>query len=103
LLAWRAAPAATPTNIAAARAQFPEKISGFSYIDFQKIDWPALKAKWAAEAKAATAKSSPPDSTSNPSDFLNGIDPTVFSRHLHSLQGASWKDSKGIHFDEWIN
>jgi hypothetical protein len=103
LLAWRAAPAATPTNIAAARAQFPGKISGFSYIDFQKIDWPALKAKWAAEAKAATAKSSPPDSTSNPSDFLNGIDPTVFSRHLHSLQGASWKDSKGIHFDEWIN
>jgi hypothetical protein len=104
LLAQRAAsPAAIPANIAASRAQFPEKISGFSYVDFQKIDWTALKARWAAEAKAAAAKSSANPSGSNPGDYLNGIDPTVFSRHLHSLQGASWKDSKGIHFDEWID
>jgi hypothetical protein len=104
LLAQRAAsPVAIPANIATSRAQFPEKISGFSYVDFQKIDWAALKTRWAAEAKAAAAKSSATPTGSNPGEYLNGIDPTVFSRHLHSLQGASWKDSKGIHFDEWID
>lgn len=97
-----ASTAGVAANIAEIRARFPEKISGFSYVDFQKVDWPAVKARWAAEAKAAAEKSGTA-ATSNPVDFLNGIDPTVFSRHLHSLQGASWKDAKGIHFDEWIN
>jgi hypothetical protein len=30
------------------------------------------------------------------------MDPQVFVRHLHFLAGASWKDSKGVHFDEWL-
>ncbi len=97
-----AGPAGLAANIAEIRGRFPEKISGFSYVDFQKVDWPGVKAKWAAEANAAAAKSTG-ITPSNPGDVLFGIDPTVFSRHLHSLQGASWKDSKGIHFDEWIN
>ena len=98
-----ASPTGGPANISAVRARFPEAISGFSYVDFQKVDWPAVKARWAAEAKAAAAAKSGAATTNNPGDSLNSIDPTVFSRHLHSLQGASWKDAKGIHFDEWIN
>jgi len=92
-------------NLLAARSQFPEKLDGFSYFDFQKVDWAGAKAKWVAEAhkSAQTAKSTDATKTSNKwADWLNQVDPEVFSRHLHSMTGASWKDAKGVHFDEWL-
>jgi hypothetical protein len=36
-------------------------------------------------------------------DWLSQVNPEVFSRHLHSMSGASWKDAKGVHFDEWLD
>jgi hypothetical protein len=93
-------------NLLAARAQFPEKLNGFSYFDFQKVDWPGLRAKWVADAKKAAQTAKTTDAANQSmklSDWLNQVDPEVFPRHLHCMTGASWKDAKGVHFDEWLD
>ena len=90
-----------------ARAQFPEKLSGMTFLDFQRIDWPALKTQWIAEANKAAqdAKSTSTNgakvTTTLPS-WTNDINPAVFPRHLHTVAGASWKDAQGVHLEEWI-
>lgn len=97
-----------PKGFQTARSQFPDKISGLTFVDFQRLDWAALQAQWIAEAKkmqaAKATANSKGNSTSNPNfhDWLSQVDPAVFSRHLHSLAGASWKDAKGVHLDEWL-
>jgi hypothetical protein len=93
-------------NLLAARSQFPEKLDGFSYFDFQKLDWAGLKTKWVEEAHKAAQAAKGTDATKNNNklaDWLSQVDPEVFSRHLHSMTGASWKDAKGVHFDEWLD
>lgn len=93
-------------TILAARNRFPENLNGFSYFDFQKIDWPAMKSKWQAEASAAAAKAKTADAASTSkklSDWLANVNPEVFPRHLHTMTGASWKDANGLHFDEWMD
>ncbi|MGB7730385.1 MAG: hypothetical protein WBL50_20325 [Candidatus Acidiferrum sp.] len=93
-------------SLLAARAQFPEKLNGFSYFDFEKLDWPGLRAKWVADANKAvqSAKSTDAANTDKKvADWLSQVNPEVFSRHLHSMSGASWKDAKGVHFDEWLD
>lgn len=95
-----------PANLAAARAQFPEKLIGFSYYDLQKLDWPALELNWKAQMAKAAADSRNADAaqkTKALTDWMNGINPDVFPRHLHSMTGASWKDARGVHFDEWLD
>jgi hypothetical protein len=92
-------------NLLAVRAKYPEKLNGFSYFDFQKVDWPGLKAKWIAEANksAEHAKTTENAKTDKKfADWLTSVSPDVFPRHLHSMAGASWKDAKGVHFDEWL-
>ena len=94
-----------PQKFFEARKLFPEKINGFSYFDFQKVDWPAMKEKWIADAnKAAQVKTPHAASQTTPKQpgWLTSVNPTVFPRHLHSLFGASWKDAHGVHFDEWL-
>jgi hypothetical protein len=96
---------ASAANILAARSKFPAKLNGFSYFDLQKVDWPAAKAKWIAESKESAAKAKTTDSADTSkkfTDWLITVDPAVFPRHFHSMTGASWKDAKGVHFDEWI-
>jgi hypothetical protein len=94
-----------PQNFLAARKQFPEKLIGFSYYDMQKLDWPALKEKWIAEANKSSKTTTANDSPVLPKqeDWLDSLNPAAFSRHLHSVIGASWKDAKGVHFDEWLD
>ena len=95
-----------PANLAAARAKFPEKLIGFSYYDLQKLDWPALQLNWKAQMAKAAADSRNADATEKTkalTDWMNGINPGVFPRHLHSMTGASWKDARGVHFDEWLD
>ena len=97
---------ALPQNISAFRGQYPDKLNGFSYFDFQKLDWTAVKAKWIAESSksAQTAKSNEAaDSNKKFTDWLSQVNPEVFPRHLHTLIGASWKDAKGVHFEEWLD
>lgn len=97
--------AASAQRLQAVRANFPEKLNGLTFFDLQKVDWPALKAKWIADANKAahTAKSTDTTkSTPDMSTWFNQLDPQVFPRHLHSIAGASWKDAKGAHFEEWL-
>jgi len=88
------------------RAKYPENLNSLSYLDFQKIDWPGMKNRWVEEAKKSPVVK--PVSTSNnagPStaaDWLSLVNPQVFARHLHFSSSVSWKDSKGIHWDQWI-
>jgi hypothetical protein len=93
-------------KLLAARAQFPDKLNGFSYFDFQKVDWPGLQAKWVADANKAAQAAKSNDAAHNQkkmADWLSQVNPDVFPRHLHSMTGASWKDAKGVHFDEWLD
>jgi hypothetical protein len=97
---------APPKNFLAARSQFPEKVNGFSYFDVQKVDWPGMKTRWLAEAKKAAANPKTADAAASQkklSDALDTMNPQVFPRHLHTMIGASWKDEKGVHFDEWMD
>lgn len=90
------------------RAQFPEKLSGMTFLDFQRVDWPALKAQWIAEANKAAAQDAKSTSTNGAKvtttlpSWINDVNPAVFPRHLHTLAGASWKDAKGVHLEEWL-
>jgi hypothetical protein len=104
-----AAQASLPSALQSARAQFPAPLSGLAFVNMQKIDYQALKTRWIEQAKKssanAPARKSAATATQLPSgeaEWLLNIDPQVFARHLHFLAGASWKDSKGIHFDEWL-
>jgi hypothetical protein len=95
---------AAAKDLLTARSKFPEKLNGFSYFNFQKVDWPAASEKWIAEAKTAAAKAKTTDNDTSKKlyDRLATVNFEVFPRHLHSMTGASWKDAKGVHFDEWI-
>lgn len=96
------------------RTRFPENVNGLSYFDLQKVDWKALKDRWVAEAKkseAAKATSLAKNSAKDPakdtassaaSDWLSQMNPQVFARHLHYSSSVSWKDAKGIHWDQWV-
>jgi hypothetical protein len=95
-----------PKNFRAARAQFPRTLSGFSFVDFQKLDWPAIQQNWAAQAVKAASQAKTSDAKEKAgqwNEFLLHVNPAVFPRHLHSMTGASWKDDKGVHFDEWMD
>jgi hypothetical protein len=89
-----------------ARAGYPARIDGLNYFDFQKIDWPALKARWIEEAKKVsetqTATAQQKAAATKVPSLLTTVNPEVFPKHLHFMAGASWKDSKGIHFDQWL-
>lgn len=96
-----------PPSLQSARAQFPERVNGISFFDLQKIDWQALKQKWLAQsAKFMSAlQGSPataPREPAGPPNWLLQFNPLVIPRHLHATASASWKDSKGVHFDGWI-
>jgi hypothetical protein len=90
----------------ATRRRFPENLNGLSYFNFQKVDWQALKDRWIEEAKkssiAKTVDSSRNGVPSTAPDWLAQTNPQVFVRHLHYSSSVSWKDSKGIHWDQWV-
>ena len=95
-----------------ARTQFPAELSSISFLDFQKLDWQAVKDKWLNDARNAAQKkktaTNNSDSSKSQKDspeipaWLSNTNPQVFSHHLHYMSGASWKDTKGLHFDQWI-
>jgi hypothetical protein len=89
-----------------ARSSYPERINGLNYFDFQKIDWPALKARWIEQAQKVsetqTSTARQKASAAKVPSLLTDANPQVFPKHLHFMAGASWKDAKGVHFDQWI-
>jgi hypothetical protein len=95
-----------PKNLLSARGHFPEKLNGFSYFDFQRVDWSGLKAKWAADVNKAAHDAKSTDEQKKQrqlADWLNQVNPEVFPRHLHTMTGASWKDAKGVHIEQWLD
>ena len=90
----------------AGRARFPGNLSGLSYFDFQKVDWQAAKDRWMADMKkSAVAKSVSTSKEGVPStgpDWLGQMNLQVVSQHLHYSSSVSWKDAKGIHWDQWV-
>jgi hypothetical protein len=89
-----------------ARGVYPEKINGLNYFDFQRIDWPALKARWIEEARKVSetqnATAQQKSAAAKVPSLLTDANPQVFPKHLHFMAGASWKDAKGVHFDQWV-
>jgi hypothetical protein len=113
VLANRAKSSASPglasvERFQAGRAQFPENLNGLSYFDFQKVDWQAAKDHWLEEArKSSVARSvagsnAPTQTSTKIPDWLTNANPQVFSRHLHYSSSVTWKDAKGIHWDQWL-
>ena len=92
----------------AGRAQFPENVNGLSYFDFQKLDLQAMKDRWLEEMKKSTSAKSlsagkgaaaPADGAP---DWFSKVNAQVVARHLHFSSSVSWKDAKGIHWDQWV-
>ena len=91
----------------AGRKQFPQNLDGLSYFDFQKVDWQAAKDHWLEEArKSSVAKSvagtNASTSSSKIPDWLANANPELLPRHLHYSSSVTWKDAKGIHWDQWL-
>jgi hypothetical protein len=92
----------------AGRAQFPGNVNGLSYFDFQKVDWQAAKDHWLEEARKGNVAKSVAGSNAQTStstkvpDWLTNANPQVLSRHLHYSSSVTWKDAKGIHWDQWL-
>jgi hypothetical protein len=101
-----AAGLASVPQFQAGRRQFPENLNGLGYFDFQKVDWRAVKDRWSEEAKkSSTAKSVTASKDGAPvtaSDWLAQLNLQVVARHLHYSSSVSWKDAKGVHWDQWI-
>ncbi|OLB88566.1 MAG: hypothetical protein AUI12_04505 [Acidobacteria bacterium 13_2_20CM_2_57_6] len=98
---------ASVPQFAAGRQQFPEKLIGLSYFDFQRVDWAAARDRWVAESKKSSVvksmnSSTPSTAMANANEWLQQMNPQVISRHLHRSLSVSWKDSKGIHWDQWV-
>jgi hypothetical protein len=97
--------AATP-QYSAVRAKYPEKLIGLSFYNFEKVDWAGLKERWIEESRKAAAGKSAGEKAGSTSassaDWMSQADPQVFARHLHFASGGWWKDSAGIHFEEWL-
>lgn len=96
---------AIPKFIQTARAKYPEKLNGFSYFDFQKMDWAGLKAQWVTQLNKTAMNEKTKEAEKNEKQLANclsEVKPEVFSRHLHTMVGASWKDANGVHFEEWL-
>jgi hypothetical protein len=90
----------------AGRARFPGNLSGLGYFDFQKVDWQAAKDRWMQDVKrsavAKTVSTSKEGVQSAAPDWLGRMNLQVISRHLHYSSSVSWKDAKGIHWDQWV-
>jgi len=112
-LAYRAkAPAtgglASVPQFQAKRGGAPPNLIGLSYFDFQKVDWQAAKEHWLQEAKkpqiakgVAGTGTTATNVTKIP-DWVSQLNVQAVSRHLHTSWSVSWKDAKGIHWDQWI-
>jgi len=94
-----------PKAIQSARAKYPDKLNGFTYFDFQKVDWAGLRAQWVAQINKTAKNEKTKEAEKNEqklADWMSQVNPDVFPRHLHTLLGASWKDAKGVHIEEWL-
>lgn len=84
----------------------PRELLASPILIFAKSIGPALKAKWIAESQKAikTAKTTDAEKQAEKfSDWLTHFNPEVLPRHLHTMVGATWKDSADFHIDQWLD
>src|SRR6267143_20811 len=90
----------------AGRAQFPGNLSGLGYFDLQKVDWQAARDRWMQDVKksamAKTVSASKEAVPTTAPDWLGQMNLQVVSRHLHYSSSVSWKDTKCINWDQWV-
>lgn len=91
-----------------ARGRYPQTLNGFSFYDFQRIDWDGVKTRVLAEAKKPSKTTDPStgakrDPPAQAMPWLEQVNPQVFARHLHTATSASWKDATGLKFDAWFD
>jgi hypothetical protein len=90
------------------RGGTPPNLIGLSYFDFQKVDWQAAKdhrlqdGKKPQIAKSAAGIGTASTDPSKIPDWVSQVNAQALSRHLHTSWSVSWKDAKGIHWDQWI-
>jgi hypothetical protein len=112
-LAYRAkAPAtgglASVPQFQADRGSAPANLIGLSYFNFQKVDWQAAKDHWLQNvktpqiAKGTTGMGTTSTDPAKIPDWVSQVNAQALSRHLHTSWSVSWKDAKGIHWDQWI-
>ncbi len=112
-LAYRAKASATAglagvPQFQANRGSAPPNLIGLSYFDFQKVDWQAAKDHWLQNgkkpqiAKGVAGTGTTSTNSSTIPDWVSQINVQALSRHLHTSWSVSWKDAKGIHWDQWI-
>jgi hypothetical protein len=110
VLAKRTPNPAWPAGAQNARTQFPHNLVGFNYVDLQHLDWSGIKEQWRQELAKAETRSAAPGSRQKPPSagsakipaWFDQLDPQVLARHLHFASSASWKDEKGVHFEQWL-
>lgn len=99
-------------RLSAARSQLPQKLNGLAFFDFEKLDWQGVKDKWLTDAKTEFDKKRASEiktgakpqgpATFQPPAWLVDADPQSFANHLHYSVSGSWKDAKGLHFEQWL-
>lgn len=83
------------------RALLPKNLSGLTYTQMSKLTWERdLSVMVKSAGKAAQAGSGTPGSATE--DPLQGVNLSVFARHLHSYAGGWWKAADGIYFDSYL-
>lgn len=92
----------------ASRSSAPQNLIEMSYFDFQKVDWQAAKDQWLQDGKKpqiAKGVAGTGTTSTDPSkipDWASQVNAKVLARHLHTSWSVSWKDTKRIHWDQWI-
>jgi hypothetical protein len=101
---------AASAKFQAFRAHLPPQPNGIAFADFERVNWPAVKEHWLVPARKTVSAPKRPassaaikDPAAAPPAWLVDWNPSVLSRHLHTAASMSWKDSKGLHFDGWID
>lgn len=110
LIAKRSAAPSWPSAAGTARAQFPRNLAGFNFVDLHRLDWATMKDDWRQEFVKAQTKGAAANPMQKPSAspgklpaWFDQIDPQVLVRHLHFSASASWKDERGMHFEQWLD
>jgi hypothetical protein len=83
------------------RALLPKNLSGLTYTQMSKLTWERdLSVMVKSAGKAAQAGPVTPGATND--DVLQGVNLSVFARHLHWYAGGWWKAADGIYFDSYL-
>jgi hypothetical protein len=86
-----------------ARAFLPAKLISLNYVNYAHFNWEKLFAQM-DETLNAQRQQQAARSGNQPThvDIFEGLDPAILSRYLHVGIGGTWKDSKGIYFDSYV-